>query len=57
MSDDRTARRRPSEQRAQELEARAEQHDERDRDRERKPSPIERQEWRGSGVCGDRHTD
>ncbi|HUH85782.1 MAG TPA: hypothetical protein VLX85_14320 [Stellaceae bacterium] len=23
---------------------------------ERKPSPIER-EWRGSGVCGDRHTD
>lgn len=23
---------------------------------ERKPSPIE-QEWRGSGVCGDRHTD
>lgn len=24
---------------------------------ERKPSPIERREWRGSGVCGDRHTD
>jgi hypothetical protein len=23
---------------------------------ERKPSPVER-EWRGSGVCGDRHTD
>jgi hypothetical protein len=23
---------------------------------ERKQSPIE-QEWRGSGVCGDRHTD
>jgi len=23
---------------------------------ERKRSPIE-QEWRGSGVCGDRHTD
>jgi hypothetical protein len=20
-------------------------------------SPIERREWRGSGVCGDRHTD
>jgi hypothetical protein len=24
---------------------------------ERKPSPIERRDWRGSGVCGDRHTD
>lgn len=23
----------------------------------RKPSPIEKREWRGSGVCGDRHTD
>ena len=23
----------------------------------RKPSPIERRDWRGSGVCGDRHTD
>lgn len=57
MSDDRTARRRPSEQHAQELDARAEQREERDRDGERIPSPIERREWRGSGVCGDRHTD
>ena len=24
---------------------------------ERKPSPIERRDWRGEGVCGDRHTD
>jgi hypothetical protein len=24
---------------------------------ERKPSKIERRDWRGSGVCGDRHTD
>jgi hypothetical protein len=24
---------------------------------ERKPSKIERREWRGAGVCGDRHTD
>jgi len=24
---------------------------------ERKPSTIERRDWRGSGVCGDRHTD
>lgn len=23
----------------------------------RKPSRIEPREWRGSGVCGDRHTD
>ena len=23
----------------------------------RKPSPIERRDWRGEGVCGDRHTD
>ncbi|HEV2548921.1 MAG TPA: hypothetical protein VGU20_16385 [Stellaceae bacterium] len=23
----------------------------------RKPSEIERREWRGAGVCGDRHTD
>jgi hypothetical protein len=22
-----------------------------------KPSPIERSEWRGEGVCGHRHTD
>ena len=26
-------------------------------DAERKPSTIERRDWRGSGVCGDRHTD
>ena len=24
---------------------------------ERRPSPIEKREWRGAGVCGDRHTD
>ena len=24
---------------------------------ERKPSKIERRDWRGAGVCGDRHTD
>lgn len=24
---------------------------------ERKTSTVERREWRGSGVCGDRHTD
>ena len=26
-------------------------------DPRRKPSPIEQREWRGEGVCGDRHTD
>jgi len=30
--------------------------DRRDESR-RKPSPIEQREWRGEGVCGDRHTD
>jgi hypothetical protein len=24
---------------------------------EREASKIERREWRGAGVCGDRHTD
>ena len=24
---------------------------------QRKPSRIEQREWRGEGVCGDRHTD
>jgi hypothetical protein len=24
---------------------------------QRKPSEIESREWRGAGVCGDRHTD
>lgn len=27
------------------------------REGKRKPSKIERREWRGAGVCGDRHTD
>ena len=26
-------------------------------DPQRNPGPVERGEWRGSGVCGDRHTD
>jgi hypothetical protein len=24
---------------------------------DRRAIPIERREWRGAGVCGDRHTD
>ena len=31
--------------------------DERRDESRRSPSPIERREWRGEGVCGDRHTD
>jgi hypothetical protein len=31
--------------------------DQRGENAERKPSTIEPRDWRGSGVCGDRHTD
>jgi hypothetical protein len=31
--------------------------DDRRDDTRRKPSTIEQREWRGEGVCGDRHTD
>lgn len=59
MNDHRTVKRRPQEQRGQERKLQAERGQRRDEhERERKePSPIERREWRGSGVCGDRHTD
>lgn len=43
----------PREQRARGRDDAGRRHD----DGERKPSPIERRDWRGSGVCGDRHTD
>ncbi|HWI27684.1 MAG TPA: hypothetical protein VN668_11995 [Stellaceae bacterium] len=58
MSDDRTGKRRPLEQHEQEgaVQARA-QREEREPKRDHKASPVERREWRGSGVCGDRHTD
>ena len=38
----------------------SERRDDNDRERRnepRQPSPIELREWRGAGVCGDRHTD
>lgn len=59
MTDDRTGKRPPPEQREQEraVQARGQHRDEPDPERKRKASPIERREWRGSGVCGDRHTD
>lgn len=33
------------------------EHPARQEPSERKPSKIELREWRGAGVCGDRHTD
>jgi hypothetical protein len=43
----------PREQRAR----RAGDADDRGAQAERKPSTVEPRDWRGSGVCGDRHTD
>lgn len=59
MSDDRTGIRRPSEQQAQErmLQARTMRRSDTERDNRRQPEPAGRDEWRGSGVCGDCHTD
>lgn len=57
MSDERTKRRvAPNEKghRAEGPPREAER--EQGRPTERRPSPLER-EWRGSGVCGDKHTD
>lgn len=39
------------------LKARSAEPEHAAREERRKPSPVERREWRGSGVCGDRHTD
>lgn len=59
MNDDRTGKRRPAEQREPDRSIEARDGGRADEAGERKPksSPIERREWRGSGVCGDRHTD
>ncbi|HZB92032.1 MAG TPA: hypothetical protein VE397_11355 [Stellaceae bacterium] len=60
MNDDRTGKRRPAEQREPNstIEARDTGRDDQEvLERRPKASPIERREWRGSGVCGDRHTD
>jgi hypothetical protein len=52
MNDDNTGKRRPDQER--EFEAGREQR----RDEPRQKSDRTKQaEWRGSGVCGDRHTD
>jgi hypothetical protein len=61
MNTDRNDQRKPHEHGRddpREQTARGASEAERHRDEaERKPSPIERRDWRGSGVCGDRHTD
>lgn len=62
MNDDRKDRRHADDHRdyeeRHERSAAGQDEDRRDANpRERKPSTIERTEWRGSGVCGDRHTD
>ena len=59
MNQDRTDKRTaqdhhgPAEPRQQSMRGSDDRHDE----PRREPSPIERREWRGEGVCGDRHTD
>ena len=58
MSDERTKKQNPREQRGQEREVQA-ARGQRRQDEQRKrdlPDPNER-EWRGAGVCGGRHTD
>lgn len=61
MSDNRTDKRRSQEHQAhdqpREQKARGAGEAGHRQNGERKPSPIERRDWRGSGVCGDRHTD
>lgn len=61
MNDDRN-KKRPNQDRHERDQSQqalaAAQEQRRDEDgHQRKPSPIEKREWRGSGVCGDRHTD
>ncbi|MGO8918446.1 MAG: hypothetical protein ACLQJR_21305 [Stellaceae bacterium] len=54
MNDERTgSKRRPREQERELQTAREQRRDE----PERKPDQAKKGEWRGSGVCGDRHTD
>jgi hypothetical protein len=59
MNQDRTEKRNPQDRHRQ---AEPREHSARGADDgrdqpQRKPSPIEQREWRGEGVCGDRHTD
>jgi hypothetical protein len=55
MNQDRTEKRTPQEREPRQHSAHG-ADDHRD-DSQRKPSTIEQRDWRGEGVCGDRHTD
>ncbi|HEY7241949.1 MAG TPA: hypothetical protein VH600_22455 [Burkholderiales bacterium] len=59
MNQDRTEKRIPQDRHGQDelREQRARGADDHLHETRRKPSPIERRDWRGEGVCGDRHTD
>jgi len=56
MSDERRSKQRPRDQREQDAELHAARGQRRDEEKG-KADPSERGEWRGSGVCGGRHTD
>lgn len=56
MNDEPTGKRRPREQHARQEEIEPERGRHRD-EPERKPGENKNGDWRGSGVCGDRHTD
>ena len=59
MTDHRTGERRPQQQPARDRkhDREPEVREQRREEGDRRASPIERREWRGAGVCGDRHTD
>jgi len=57
MSDERRSKPRPRDQREQKAELQAARGQRRDEEQQSKADPSERGEWRGSGVCGGRHTD
>lgn len=57
MNDVRSSgKQKPRDQREQQRELQAARGQRRDEE-QRKAQPSEHGEWRGSGVCGDRHTD
>ncbi len=58
MNDEPTGKRQPREQRAQHRDDERDTAPEPRGDRpERKPGNDKQGDWRGAGVCGDRHTD
>jgi hypothetical protein len=59
MTENRTSGRAAAEQREQEsmLQARTPRRSESTQEESRKKAPADRDEWRGSGVCGNCHTD